>query len=756
MGVRSAVRATGPIPLSKLTPLLPDEFLEVLSQKGIGLAAFIERYPSFLVNVHLPGHIIVTIPQELLAEFRTMQRKQMATWVISLLSAAHFLPNQPQVVAMGLSCPHPTTEELSKALRRWTLISVDRLEGFLQSSSGLFAFVKHSRRVRLLVLNNITPSEAAMQSVRGGLAPRLKAAKTQESSRFEVWLRTVVPSQFHVPVSYVMDTAKLLGATEAIFGSKTPSLELIKGQFQQVSASVVDIRAFGDALHTVFVRVINPEPLLLEGGVPSFRLDTDTPELKAHHHNPTALALELTASIEQYAAQSSLTRARIAKGLQMARLRDYVPATLMRKLEAFYGFSEHDDPSVCILLLDRVRHMWEVQLSEGTARPWSFLPESELPSSLTLQTSPSPRVLLHTQRLLLECGGQPLIDLYNVLPADLKTAFMELYASPARVPTTNGAAAEAPPPDEAQIMQALQAFVRTHSLFFFTKDNWIFTSRSPRDSEKNVSPLLKKEREVNLSRRAAAMMTSARKPGSPGVNPVPLGGAKLTDAEIAKAVYDALPEDDWILADALRNYLYTSRRFTSSHGSRDLSVQTFRREFFERHHNMFTIHTMFGFDKLVVSRRNFKVRAPNMLCPRIDTIRRVIKMMALLSVDSISDGSLTRRLPQEGRTLVKTLGTVTDIAEALPMWFVVHRDEINFGSSLIRYIGPLAETPPSPFALKPPPSGVLTRKVPNDPFAEIATETNVTGDSVDGWNEDWNEEDGLPCHASVGDDVDGK
>lgn len=775
MCIRATVRNTGPIPLSKLTPLLPDEFMEVLNEEGFGLAAFIERNPNYLVSVPLPGHVIIAISNNYLKQAHDVDQRKLACWVMALLSAAHFLPGQPQVVALGLSSPHPTIEELSFALRHWTSISPVRLEVFLRSLPDLFAVISQTRRARLLIVHSITPNEDTIRSIAGGLAPLLVKAKPQGASKFAVWLRTVVPSQFHVPVSFIIDKAREMNVMDVTFGTATPTLNQVKGQFQRLPAGFADIRAFGDAPHTVFVRVIDPEPLLLESGVPSYSSNSTPPELEAERYNPTRLAHELTEAIEHYAAQSAMTRARVTKGVEMSRLRDYVPAALMRKLESFYGFSPKDDPRVCILLLDRLRHLWEVQLSAGVARPWAYLPESEMPSSLTLQTSPSPRVLLHCQRLLVECGGQPLVDLYNVLPADLKTAFMDLYGSPAEasavdavkaLPTEATDAAAAQPAvadtplaaDDGRVVKAVEAFVRTHTLFFFEKDGRVYTSRRTPEENSHLSPLLAEERAETRRRHAVMQKENAALPtpaGSDNRCAPASRDVSLTDSAIANVVYNTIPKDSWILVDSLRGFLFVPRRRQALKRRSGLYTETFRREFFERHHRLFNIHFLFGYDKLVVSRAGYVVKETNLLSPRIDNVARLIKLMALFSVDSISDTSITRRLPPEGRMLVRSLGSVVDVAEQLPMWFAVQRDEINFGSSLIRYIGPLAKTERSPYALKPHPTGVLTRKVPNDPFADIGPDEAEGNGGVDEWNEDWNEEGDVLSNANKwGDDDD--
>lgn len=754
MSLRSTLRTTGPIPLSKLTPLIADELLETIGKEGVSLAKFLDKYPSYTHTVHLPGHIIIAMGSNVYLYFDSNERRKLGIWVMALLSAAHHLPGQPPVVALGLSAPHPTILELSNALRHWTIVSPVQLAAFLRSFPDIFTVFTPTRRVRLNVLNSIAHNDHIQRTVVGGLVPLLKTVKTQDTSKFALWLRTVVPSQFHIPVSHVLLRARELNVMETTFGTEAPTLDQIKARFQQLPSGFADIRAFGDSPNTVFIRVIDPEPLLLDSGVSTYGGDSTPPEVDAAQHNPTQLAQELTAAIEHYASQTPLTRARVVKGIAMSRLRDYVPAALMQRLEAFYGFSARDDPSVCILLLDRLRHLWEVQLSAGTARPWTLLAASEMPSSLTLQTSPSPRVLQHCQRLLLECGAQPLMELYHVLPSDLKMAFLELYGDATKQTATNeGVAHPVTPqqPDDASILAAVQAFLRVHSLYFFIKDGLAHTSRSPANREDERNPHQRKgEGDATVGGVGAAR--GLRDTAKKGM--LKVGSAAASDAEIAKSLYDAIPRDTIVLVDSLRNSLGLSTAEVRQRRHRGIPVQSIRREFINRFPQYFKQHFLLGHDKITVSRADANILETHLMVPRINTIGRLLKMMALFSLNSISDASLTRRLPLDGRDLLKGIGSATDLAEQLPMWFAVQRDDRNFGSSLIRYIGPIVETERSAYALKPHPSGTLTRKVPNDPFADITPDNLVDG-HVDGWNSEWDEvDDSLAGNNSWDDDTD--
>lgn len=734
MSVRSIIRKVGPTPLSKLTSYVADEYFEILDKENMSLLRLIETHPNYLIAVHLPGSIIIALDSDVRKQFKSERSRQLGVWVMALLSAAHHLGGQPAIAALRLSSPNPSVYELCNALARWTVINPAGLETFLRSHTDTFAVNPIGRQVRLLLLKSWGPEGNHHRSQMGQMSELQAMPKPQEASRFAMWLRTVVPSQYHVPLSHVLQRIQEQNLTEVTFGTATPTLDQIKRQFQQLPRGFADVRAFGDAPNTVFIRVIDPEPLLLDSGVSTYGGGCAPPELETAQHNPTQLAHDLAQAIEHYAGQSELTRARVVKGLEVSRLRDYVPAALMRRLEKFYGFSEADDPRVCILMLDRLRHEWEVRLGDGVVRPWSFLSTAEMPSSLTLQTSPAPRILLHCQHLLLECGPQPPVELYKVLPSDLKATFMEIYGETQARENPDDDAAEQQQqqqqPDEAVIEAAVQNFLRPHSLFFFTQDGYVHSSRTPSNTGNTASGAAGAKQSKESRAPSAELRGAAKRSKPSGESTVALELKQATEMR------DLIPRGQMVLADTIRKVFNADAAVRSSRRCDSLTV---RREFFDRFPLLFTKQQIFAFDKLVISRAGDTLEDSGILAPRMNTITHVVKFMALLSVNSTTDAALTRRLPLDGRTLLKSIGTAVDLAEQLPMWFAVQRDESNFGASLIRYIGPLAKTKRSPNALKPHPRGVLTRKVPNDPFADIAPDNVVDGE--DEWNDDWNEDD---------------
>ncbi|KAG5504912.1 hypothetical protein JKF63_04358 [Porcisia hertigi] len=728
---RSVLRSTGPVPISKLASMVGDEYLERLGREGGGLAQFMRRHPETFSEVQLPGRVHVAMANETCAAFRTGEQKSLGLRIIGLLTIAQHMPGTQVATSLGFSTPTPTVSELSKVLRHWSLITPVQLARFLNQYTGVFRLHPSTQQVRLRSVKSVAaPPQPSL--------PEHSPPDTKDS-RFQLWLSTVVPSQYHVPVSYIMDSAATANTTMGLFSSPQPSLEDIRLAFQELPPQFVDVRAFGSSPMAIFVRLLRPEPLFLQVGVPAYTASSPAPEVAASRYDPTLLGRRLTEALQKGAAEDHLMRMRLLKGLDLAHLRECVPAEVVHAIEVFYGLVEGGDLRVSVLLLDRLRHLWEVQLNSSRVRPWAFLAASEQPSSLTLETSPVPRVMVHLQRMLADKGAQLPADLYADLPQDLQTALLRTYAPLGGADESCGAAtssAPEPSPDTSVSTQVMCSFVNTHSLFFLKQGDLIYTPRLA--AEQLQRP------KANDTAFSEAMEdrggTSAAMPLS-SLPAAPLQGkpeGHMSDLETAKFLHDILPVGQPVMVDALRNALLAEHHRRGM--PPDKARKFVRREFFERHKRFFTLYEYFAYDKLVVGRAEDSPPPPHVLQPRMTCIEHVIKFIALLSSNSATDGTLTRSLPRDGRVILKSIGSVTDLVEQLPMWFLVQRDKHNFSSSLIRYIGPQAESEtPSEWALKRPPTGVLTRKVPNNPFADIGPEE--VDDMPVGWNEDWNEEE---------------
>ncbi|CAM67970.2 conserved hypothetical protein [Leishmania infantum JPCM5] len=720
--LRSLLRSTGPIPISKLASMIGDEHLERLGNVGGGLAQFIRWHPEAFIEVQLPGRVHVAMSNDAALPFRSNEDKTLGLRVIGLLTIAQHMAGTQMATSLGFSSATPTVTELCKALRHWSLVSPIQLKRFFHQYEEVFWYHPMSLYVRLRWAKPCTTPAPPARC----LSPDHALARAQHS-RLQLWLSAVLPSQYHVPLSYLMDAALMANMSATLFGCEAPSLEDVRHAFQQLPPQFVDVRAFGTSPMAIFVRLLRPEPLLLQAGVRSYTSDAPPPESAASHHDPTRLGRKLTEALQKGAAEDRLKHLGLVKGLHMVHLRNCVPADLVREIEVFYGLVEGGDLRVSVLLLDRLRHLWEVQLDSSRVRPWAFLPASEQPSSLTLETSPVPRVMVHLQRILADNGPQLPADLYAALPEDLKEALLRTYGPVEEADAT---------PDTTTGADAVSSFVETHSLFFMRQGDHIYTPRLAAE-------------ELQQPARADATLSGARGGeegayvGRPlGPTSSPRGPAKpeveMSEIEMAQFLHDAIPVGQPVAVDALRSALVREQRRRRLSGEK--ARRFVRREFFERHKRLFKLYEFFAYDKLIVGRAEDPSPPPHVLQPRMTNIGQVIKFIALLSSQSATDGALTRALPRDGRMLLKAVGSATDLAEQLPMWFLAQRDKHNFSSSLIRYIGPLAESEkPSTWALKPPPSGVLTRKVPNDPFADIGSE-NLDGKPA-GWNDEWNEDE---------------
>ncbi|KAG5479032.1 hypothetical protein LSCM1_02875 [Leishmania martiniquensis] len=734
--LHSLLRSTGPLPVSKLAGMIGDEHLERLGKEGIGLAQFIRLHSEVFHEIQLPDRVHVAMTHELCSPFRTPDQKTLGLRVIGLLTIAQHMQGTQVTASLGFSSATPTVSELCKALRHWSLVSAVQLKRFLRQFEDIFWFHPLTEYVRLRCARQYT---AALGPGPKPLLPSERSLNDAKKSRLQLWLGAVVPSQYHVPLSYLLDSASVTNMSVTLFGSEAPSLQEVQLAFQQLPPQFVDVRVFGSSPTAIFVRLLRPEPLLLQAGVPTYTLDAPAPELAASRYDPALLGRKVTEALQKGAAEDRVRRLQLVKGLFLASLRECVAADLVHEIELFYGLAEGGDLRVSVLLFDRLRHLWEVQLDASQVRPWAFLPLSEQPSSLTLETSPVPRALVRLQRILAVKGPKLPAELYAELPEDVREALLRTYGplkEGTEPPNASVPPAPSPSSDTTVAAKIIGSFVRTHSLFLTQTGDYVCTPRLAAEAQRRPTnagahPSEGKEGEESTSAVEAPVPAPALLRCA---NPE----AEMSEVEIAQFMHDAIPVGQTVLVDALRTVLHTEQL---RRGMRSDKARRFvRREFFERHHRFFKVYEYFAYDKLVVGRAEDPSPPPHVLQPQMTCIEDVIKFIALMSSISATDGALTRSLPRQGRMILKAVGSVIDLAEQLPMWFLTQRDKNNFSSSLIRYIGPLAESETrSEWALTPPPAGVLTRKVPNNPFADIGPE-ELEGKPT-GWNEEWNEDE---------------
>ncbi|KAK7196512.1 hypothetical protein NESM_000588900 [Novymonas esmeraldas] len=709
--LRAALRCTGPVPLPKLAAVIGDAQLEGISRDYGGLVNFIHTYGTWFSSVQLPGRVHVVVGAELTSWFRTPDDKTMGLRIIGLLTVAHYLPGTQTATMLGFTSTTLKVMDLCKAMRCWSLVAPAQLTQFVKLHEHVFVYSSVTRTVRLR--SQRPTSQLSSQQAPSVTAPT-EADKTEASgNRLKAWLGMTVPSQYHVSIAHLMDIAEMTNSTVTLFGRLEPSLQDVQKVFQKLPPQFVDVRAFGNSPMAVFVRLLRPEPLLLRTGVSSYTVESPAPELATAQFNPTKLAVALTAALQTAAAQDAQRHLQLTHGFHLTQLRDVVPASLVSDIERFYGLVRGGDLRVSVLLLDRLRHQWEVQLDTSRVRPWSFLPQSAQPSSLTLETSPVPRVMLWLQWLLSSEGMQTPAALFEKLPLELQEPLLETCGSADAAASPSAGAA------------AVQAFVRTHSLYFTEKGELIGTPLLTAAVPVAEAKKKEKDDDGSLTRVTFGRSSLATE-------------QHITDLDLALALHQHLPHGQPVLSDLLRSSVLAESNFR---GKPPAKLQRFvRREFFMQFPTWFKAYEMFAFDKLVVGRPGDAPPPPHMLQPPMPTIQHVIKFMALLASQSATDGAITRLLPRDGRAILRCFGSVTDVAEQLPMWFIVRRDKRNAASSLIRYIGPLAETDtPSPGALQPGPPGVLTRKIPNNPFANVEP-YGVSGRPV-GWHDDWNEDE---------------
>eukprot|EP00796_Vickermania_ingenoplastis_P010236 gene10236-7175_t len=346
-----------------------------------------------------------------------------------------------------------------------------------------------------------------------------------------------------------------------------------------------------------------------------------------------ALAQKVVMALQDYCKASPENHTSMRKGLSMSEILAILPDDLGDSLSSLFVEQSivKSDKSFAILFFDRLRHVFDVRFGEGTVRLWSVVPPAEQPSTLTWETTPLPLLLRH----LLASLVSPLTpqDLYENCPPLLRWQLHKLYDTGTQ---TDGGA-------------AIRLFVSHHAMFMFlAQDGSVYTPQ---------------------------LLVSQKKPP----------GAHLTDAEKAKAVCEILPGTGAVDLMA----------FMTSERGRQLpfSTRNISETFVSRYPNLFRLYSPFASNRTVVGRVGVPPPPADLLNPSFTSIDDIIKFVALHAIGGVTESTIMNNLSKEGRALVRRVGTPSDLAEQLPMWFDVRKDKFNGGASLITYLpGSTSET----------------------------------------------------------------
>lgn len=672
LSILSLLRQRGPIPVSKISAELPDEALEEASESG-GIAEVLKRRTDVVI-VTLKKSVHVAVLKDMVQHV-DRQHKQGVFFLLAAISALH---NLPKIFSFRGAPLVPTIEALHRMAvgEGYSNLfnSPDAVHRTIHRYPTLFR-IERGGRVRL---TSLTDSSTVAGERQPDLVPSVTKVLTVKQEMLLSSLRKTVPESMYVSLKFWCSSSS--GFWRSLqFQDLLSRLQ----ELQSIDPPRIDVRQFGDGVEHYFVRILARQQ-------DGFTVEEEEKKLVFDRQKKYfLLGREMIKCLEVYKSASSENYLSMIKGLTMNQIVEIIPSTLKEHiLQLVYDEvdSSHnlDKNEAIILLFDRFRHIFDVRFSTGTIRLWSVLPPAEQPSTLTWETSPLPLVLRHALKELADRPQTPQC-LFDSMPAILQWELQQLY------PTTSGAkfTKNSSPENECIEEQvsafngaaSMRLFSSHHSMFLFVaEDGLVYTPQ--------LVASQKKKKFVNLS-----------------------------DSEKANVVFQLLPS-----AGAVD--LMT---FMGHDVGRELpfSPKTITETFVSRYPTFFRLYSPFASNRTVVGKVGAPPPPTDLLNPSFQCLEDLIKFIALHGIGGVTESTIMNNLSKEGRALIKRLGTPSEIAEQLPMWFDVRRDKFNSGASLITYIPGSAEN-----SVRYP----MLKLVSND----RSIDSNVD-DAKEEWNEEWNE-----------------
>ncbi|ESS64914.1 hypothetical protein TcG_06412 [Trypanosoma cruzi] len=612
--MRVLLRRYRALPLSRITALFSDEMLDIMSNISGGLRRYFQERPSRFRLEILPSGVTVVM---LAGDLRSVGP---GLPIVGQALAHLAVSPQQQMTVSQLFCALPALEQRkcgnekyleSFLLKYPSLLTVQNgmvrmaPTSFMQLRGGVPAPLPTSR-ARVVKLQSPVPEPPTSSNT---------AVEDAKMNKLMALLYGVVPFSYYVPLSFVTGHSRSYMA----FSPGMPVDDVLE-ELQRVTATTLDCRVIGSGENDVFLRMMDAErrPYI-----------NDETRLSSSYE-VLPLGAPLLEAFLTYAAKGPDHIQRLRSGIAMSDLKDILPSELLKRLH-LYDSTQED--AACIFVFDRLRHLFDVNMTAYMVRPWEVLAAHAQPSSLTWQTTPIPVVLRHG---LMALEKKPLSPeaFFNALPSTSRKQLKCAYASVAD-------------------------FAAHHSLYLFLKDGLIWT------------PYL------------AAVSQGARVPAS---SRNASSGRHLTDAAKAKMMMELLPLHhpvDW-------------SRFCTQPSVRDLPFEAgnMRQEFFERHKECFRVYEPLGTTALIVGRRDGIPPPAKLLRPPCNSLGDLVRQVALLSIDGAQEGNILNQLSKEARLMVKRYGTLEDIARQLPMWFDVRNEMRDPGNALISYIATDQSWPP--------------------------------------------------------------
>ncbi|KAG8347508.1 hypothetical protein ERJ75_000241100 [Trypanosoma vivax] len=630
--LRAILRRHGALPLSRASSMLSDEVLESMSNLKGGLRQYVQDRPSRFQTEVLPsGVTVVMLASELrraggsaplvgkvLAVVATAPQQQMhVSHVFRALSPVEqrkcgndrllesFLLQHPSllIVHNGVVRPAPTSFMALKGVSASSTSRSQTISQQMSASSAAPSCMPVSGDGPVVCE---TLPEAPMP-----LAPHSTGCSDPKLNKLLLLLQRAVPFSFYVPLHVV---AAGMRHRLAIFSPEAKQSEIIE-ELQRVPGTILDCRVIGDEKEDVFLRMMDAERRPYIGDESSI----------AQGFEVLPLGPPLIKAFRKYGSISGENRQRLRNGVSMRELGDILPPNLIEQLR-IYGPNQKD--TAFILIFDRLRNLFDVNMSACMVRPWDVMQEHEQPSSLTWQTTPVPTVLRHTLEILRDKPIAP-DALTTALPTYAQKQLQWAYSSVAE-------------------------FVSHHSLYLLMKDDLVWTPYLAAASQ-------------------GARVPSATRGGH-------AAGRHLKDTVKARMLMEIMP----------KHHAVVWSRFRTTPAVRELpfDVRDIRQDFFDRHRDCFAVYEVLGSTTLIVGRRDGTPPPGNLLQPPCRSLADLIRLIALWTVGGAQEATVLNYLSKDARTMVRRYGSVVQIVQQLPMWFEVRGERQGAGSAIISYIGP--------------------------------------------------------------------
>ncbi|CCW61927.1 unnamed protein product [Phytomonas sp. EM1] len=695
--LQGVLKRAGPLPLSRISLYLDDDSMEYISGYAGGMLGFCSGYPSVFNVVVLPKRIHVLVSNEEYICIPPRDRK-ICMWIAAALVTALYMPKAiPLPVAPNTGqLLQYMSENLGEFFLSGTIqVSQAMLKDKLRQYPHIFAY--HGDRICLaqhhfILLGNTADAVAQVMGLARRCTPSttpsaptaFTPASTTPTSRHAqvdvgmasliAFIKTHVPSTFSVPLAYLLQCS----GAEGVFG-RDPTLDTVRASITNgVPNDFLWIQMIAPTLEGTYVRRLKPEdadcldseviPPGVRGAVPGSAVTGESrlqphqpPEIAAQAYNIFALGEKLTQELIRFKEQSELNYMRLVRGVRMMELESEVLSKdLVKEIEGFFGISKLPNSGLnCYLLIfDRLRHLYDVDVQQGCVRPWALLQPEEQPSSLTTTTTPLPLVL-HSLQLMLSRGPLTTSVLYERLSKLCQRQLLSLYyqGSWMQIPKS-----ELDTPDAiARGCESLRAFVEKHSLYFVERENGLLCTPA------------------YLASEMAKSVSSSRKPNDFDYL-VQRGTRRFSDFEMAEMIYNTLPTHEPVMWVSFSKIPEVRRSLPSE-------ALNLRLEFFKRFISYFVTYEAFFNNRLILGRAGCDAPPLDVLQPPLNNIKAMIKFIALHSVGGVSESEILTTISKEGRAFMKTIGTCVDLVEQLPEWFEVRRDISHASSSIITYVG---------------------------------------------------------------------